>query len=57
MPRQADIERAARRVAALVVEDDGFAPVFDRLVDELEKARRGSSRDKARAMIRAGEKA
>lgn len=57
MPRLADIERAAARVAALVLEDEGFAPVLDRLQEEIERHRRGSARDKARAFLRAaGEK-
>lgn len=57
MPRLADIERAATRVAALVLLDEGFAPVLDRLQEEIERHSRGSARDKARALLRAaGEK-
>jgi hypothetical protein len=53
LARLADIERATRDVAALVLQDEVFAPIFDRLTEELERARKGSARDKAREYLRA----
>ncbi len=53
MAKLADIERATRTVAALVLQDEGFAPVFERLTEELERARKGSAREKAREYLRA----
>jgi hypothetical protein len=46
------LERTARRVAVLVIADEAFAPVLDRLEAELERARRMSPKERARRLLR-----
>ena len=46
------LERTARRVAVLVIADEAFAPVLDRLEEELERARRMSPKERARRLLR-----
>jgi hypothetical protein len=47
-----DIERVTRTVTTLVLHDARFAPVFDRLAEELEKAQQASPKERARASLK-----
>jgi hypothetical protein len=46
------IDRATRRAAILVLTGEQFSPIFDRLKEELEKARQASTREGARAFLK-----